>query len=574
MTNHALSGAQVMLDCLKREGVDTIFGYPGGSAIPLFDALLDSNIKMVLSRHEQGATHMADGYARATGKVGVVLVTSGPGATNTFTGIYTALMDSSPIVVLAAQTTTPNLGKDAFQECDTSGMTFAAVKHSFLVKDPNDLSRVVKEAFHIARSGRPGPVLIDLPKDVTAGNCTASFSDEIDLPGYKIPTHADPEAVAKAAALLKKSTKPLLLVGHGAIISNASRQVKELAEKLNAPVVETLLGLGAFPETHPLSLGMLGMHGTAYANKAVLECDLIMSIGSRWDDRIVGKIEEFCKDATIIHVDIDPAEEGKILQPDAFLCGDAKLVLEQLLPLVSRLDTEDWVKTCQTYKKRYPLTYPKQGGLRMQHIISTVYELTKGKAIVTTDVGQHQMWVAQFYKADYPRQFISSGGAGTMGFGLPSAIGAAIGVSSELNWPICCFAGDGGFQMTEFELSTAALHKLPIKIFVMDNKYLGMVRQWQGMFYGKRYSSVSMEGNPDFVKLAEAYGIRAFRIKRSADAERIIQKALEYNEGPVLIHCECEEEDNVFPMIPAGALLTAMMTEPPKGQLEKPTGST
>ena len=574
MTNHALSGAQVMLDCLKREGVDTIFGYPGGSAIPLFDALLDSNIKMVLSRHEQGATHMADGYARATGKVGVVLVTSGPGATNTFTGIYTALMDSSPIVVLAAQTTTPNLGKDAFQECDTSGMTFAAVKHSFLVKDPNDLSRVVKEAFHIARSGRPGPVLIDLPKDVTAGNCTASFSDEIDLPGYKIPTHADPEDVAKAAALLKKSTKPLLLVGHGAIISNASRQVKELAEKLNAPVVETLLGLGAFPETHPLSLGMLGMHGTAYANKAVLECDLIMSIGSRWDDRIVGKIEEFCKDATIIHVDIDPAEEGKILQPDAFLCGDAKLVLEQLLPLVSRLDTEDWVKTCQTYKKRYPLTYPKQGGLRMQHIVSTVYELTKGKAIVTTDVGQHQMWVAQFYKADYPRQFISSGGAGTMGFGLPSAIGAAIGVSSELNWPICCFAGDGGFQMTEFELSTAALHKLPIKIFVMDNKYLGMVRQWQDMFYGKRYSSVSMEGNPDFVKLAEAYGIRAFRIKRSADAERIIQKALDYNEGPVLIHCECEEEDNVFPMIPAGAPLTAMMTEPPKGQLEKPTGST
>jgi acetolactate synthase-1/2/3 large subunit len=574
MTNHALNGAQVILDCLKREGVDTIFGYPGGSAIPLFDALLDSNIKMVLSRHEQGATHMADGYARATGKVGVVLVTSGPGATNTFTGIYTALMDSSPIVVLAAQTTTPNLGKDAFQECDTSGMTFAAVKHSFLVKNPNDLPRIVKEAFHIARSGRPGPVLIDLPKDVTAGNCTASFSDEIDLPGYKIPTYADPSAVEKAAALLKKSTKPLLLVGHGAIISNASRQVKELAEKLNAPVVETLLGLGAFPETHPLSLGMLGMHGTAYANKAVLDCDLIMSIGSRWDDRIVGKIEEFCKGATIIHIDIDPAEEGKILQPDAFLCGDAKLVLEQLLPLVSRLDTDDWVKTCQTYKKRFPLTYPKQGGLRMQHIISTVYELTKGKAIVTTDVGQHQMWVAQFFKADYPRQFISSGGAGTMGFGFPSAIGAAIGVSSELNWPICCFAGDGGFQMTEFELSTAAIHKLTIKIFVMDNKYLGMVRQWQDMFYGKRYSSVSMEGNPDFVKLAEAYGIKAFRIKRSADAERVIQKALEYNEGPVLIHCECEEEDNVFPMIPAGAPLTAMMTEPPKGQLEKPTGST
>lgn len=574
MTNHAQSGAQVILDCLKREGVDTIFGYPGGSAIPLFDALLDSNIKMVLSRHEQGATHMADGYARATGKVGVVLVTSGPGATNTFTGIYTALMDSSPIVVLAAQTTTPNLGKDAFQECDTSGMTFAAVKHSFLVKNPNDLPRIVKEAFHIARTGRPGPVLIDLPKDVTAGNCSASFSDEIHLPGYKIPTHADTASVEKAAALLKKSKKPVLLVGHGTLISNASRQVKELAEKLNAPVVETLLGLGAFPETHPLSLGMVGMHGTAYANKALLECDLIMSIGSRFDDRITGKLEEFCKGATIIHLDIDPAEEGKILQPDAFLCGDAKLVLEQLLPLVSRLDTDEWVKTIQTYKKRYALTYPKQGGLRMQHIVSTVYELTKGKAIITTDVGQHQMWVAQFFKADYPRQFITSGGAGTMGFGFPAAIGAAIGIGSESNWPICCFAGDGGFQMTEFEMATAAIHKLPIKIFVMDNKYLGMVRQWQDMFYSKRYSSVSMEGNPDFVKLAEAYGIKGLRIKRSADAERIIQKAFEYNEGPVLIHCECEEEDNVFPMIPAGAPLTAMLTEQPKGQLEKPTGST
>ncbi len=574
MANHTLSGAQVILDCLKREGVDTIFGYPGGSAIPLFDALLDSNIQMILSRHEQGATHMADGYARATGKVGVVLVTSGPGATNTFTGIYTAQMDSSPIVVLAAQTTTPNLGKDAFQECDTSGMTFAAVKHSFLVKTPNDLPRVVKEAFHIARTGRPGPVLIDLPKDVTAGICTAPFSDEVELPGYKIPTNADQASVEAAAALLKKSTKPILLIGHGAIISGASRQVKELAEKLNAPVTETLLGLGAFPETHPLSLGMLGMHGTAYANKALLECDLIMSIGSRFDDRITGKLEEFCKNAKIIHVDIDPAEEGKVLQPDVFLCGDAKLVLEQLLPLVSRLDTDNWVKTVQTYKKRYPLTYPKQGGLRMQHIISTVYELTKGKAIVTTDVGQHQMWVAQFFKADYPRQFITSGGAGTMGFGFPAAIGASFGIGSDLGWPVCCFAGDGGFQMTEAELSTAKIHNLPIKIFVMDNKYLGMVRQWQDMFYDKRYSSVSMVGNPDFVKLAESYGIKGIRIKRSADVERMIQKALDYNEGPVLIHCECEEEDNVFPMIPAGAPLTAMMTEQPKGQLEKPTGST
>ena len=572
MANHALSGAQVIIECLKREGVDMIFGYPGGSAIPLFDALLDSNIKMVLSRHEQGATHMADGYARETGKVGVVLVTSGPGATNTFTGVYTAAMDSSPVVVLTAQTTTPNLGKDAFQECDTSGMTFAVVKHSYLVKNAADLPRIMKEAFYVARTGRPGPVVIDLPKDITAGPCTAPFTDTLDLPGYKVPTYADAALVEKAAAYLKKSRRPVLLVGHGAMISGASRQVRELAEKLNAPVVSTLLGLGTFPTTHPLSLGMLGMHGTVYANKAVLECDLILSIGSRWDDRITGKLEEFCKDAVKMHIDIDPAEEGKVLMPDVFMCGDAKLVLEQLLPQVSRLDTEDWVKACQTWKKRYPLTYPKQGGLRMQHVISTVYRLTQGKAIVTSDVGQHQMWVAQFFLADNPRQLHNSGGAGTMGFGLPSAIGAAFG--NTTGWPVCCFCGDGGFQMTEAELATAAIHKLPIKIFVMDNKFLGMVRQWQDMFYDKRYSSVSMAGNPDFVKLAEAYGILGLHIKRGADAERIIQKALDYNEGPVLIHCECEKEDNVFPMIPAGAPITAMITEPPKTQLEKPTGST
>ncbi len=573
MAQNKISGAQVVIECLKREGVDIIFGYPGGSAIPLFDALLDSTtIKMVLSRHEQGATHMADGYARQTGKVGVVLVTSGPGATNTFTGIYTAMMDSIPLVVLTAQTTTPNLGKDAFQECDTSGMTFAAVKHSFLVKSPDDLPQVMNEAFHIARSGRPGPVLIDLPKDVTAGICTKPFTDATNLPGYKIPTYAPTEAVEKAAALIKKSTKPLLLVGHGAMISGAARQVKELAEKLNAPVASTLLGLGVFPASHELSLGMLGMHGTVYANKAVLDCDLIMSIGSRWDDRITGKLDVFCKDAVKLHIDIDPAEDGKVLQPDVFMCGDAKLVLEQLLPLVGKLDSNEWVKTCQTWKKRFPLTYPKQGGLRMQHVIHTLWELTKGKAIVTSDVGQHQMWVAQFFNVENPRQLHNSGGAGTMGFGFPSSIGASFG--NTTGWPVCCFAGDGGFQMTMAEMATACIHKLPIKIFVMDNKFLGMVRQWQDLFYDKRYSAVNMEGNPDFVKFAEAYGALGLRIKRGADAERVIKKALEYNDGPVLIHCECEKEDNVFPMIPAGAPISSMITEPPKTQLEKPTGST
>ena len=515
---------------------------------------------------------MADGYARATGRVGVALVTSGPGATNTLTGIYTAMMDSIPMVVLAGQTITPNLGKDAFQECDTSGMSFATVKHSYLVKNANDLPRVLKEAFHVARTGRPGPVLIDLPKDVTAGPCTAPFTDQMDLPGYKIPTQAPVTQVEAAAAAIQKSKRPLILAGHGAMISGAGRQVKGLAEKLQAPVSATLLGLGAFPSTHPLSLGMTGMHGTVYANKAIVDCDLLISIGARFDDRITGKLDEFAKNCTVIHIDIDPSEYGKVIFPEHFLCGDAKLVLEQLLPLVSKLPTEEWLKTCQAWKKKYPLHYSKQGGLRMQHVIQTLYDLTSGKAIVTADVGQHQMWTAQFFKCDHPNQLLNSGGAGTMGFGFPAAIGAAFG--NTTGWPVCAFVGDGGFQMTLCELATAAIHKLPVKILVMDNRFLGMVRQWQDMFYEKRYSGVDLEGNPDFVKLAESYGIMGLRIRRPADAERVLQKALAYNEGPVLIHCECEQEDNVFPMIPPGAPISAIIVEPPKAQLEKPTGST
>jgi acetolactate synthase-1/2/3 large subunit len=572
MSSQHLNGAKVIIECLKREGVEVVFGYPGGSVIPIFDAILDSPIKLVLTRHEQGATHMADGYARATGKPGVALVTSGPGATNTLTGIYTAQMDSIPIIVLAGQTITPNLGKDAFQECDTSGMSFATVKHSYLVKDPNDLPQVMKESFHICQTGRPGPVLIDIPKDVSTGICTAPFVDTVNLPGYVIPTRAATADVEKAASLISKAKRPLLLVGHGAMISGAYKQVRELAERLNAPVASTLLGLGTLPGSHPLSLGMLGMHGTVYANKAVVDCDLIFSIGSRWDDRITGKLEEFCKNAVKIHLDIDKAEHGKVIQPDVFLHGDAKLVLDQLIPMMQRLPTEDWIETIDSWKKRYPLNYAKQGGLRMQHIFNTIQEITGGKAIVTTDVGQHQMWAAQFIVPEYPNHFISSGGAGTMGYGLPAAIGAAFGNTS--GHPVISISGDGGFQMTLCELSTAAIHKLPIKIFVMDNRYLGMVRQWQDMFYDKRYSGVDLEGNPDFVKLAEAYGIEGMRIKRPADAERVIRRALEINDRPVLIHCDCEQEDNVFPMIPPGAPLSAMIIEPPKTKLEKPTGST
>jgi acetolactate synthase I/II/III large subunit len=571
MTEKILTGAEVVIECLKREGVEVIFGYPGGACIPLFDAILDSPIKLVLVRHEQGATHMADGYARATGKPGCVLVTSGPGATNTLTGMYTAQMDSVPLIVLTGQTITPYLGKDAFQECDISGMSFACVKHSYLVKDTNHIPRVMKEAFHICKTGRPGPVLIDLPKDITSKPCTAPITDHMDLPGYKIPSYGDQKQVELAIELLNKAKRPLLLVGQGAIISGAHKQVLEFAEKLNAPVTNTLLGLGAFPGTHNLSLGMLGMHGTAYANKAIVDCDLIMSIGSRWDDRITGKLDEFCKDAIKIHVDIDPAEFNKVITPDCSILGDAKMVLEQLIPLASKLDTKEWLKRIAVWKKKYPLKYKKQGGLKMPAILDEIYNLTKGKAIVTSDVGQHQMWTAQFYKFDYPRQWINSGGAGTMGFGFPAAIGACFG--NKNNWPVISIVGDGGFQMTSMELATAAIHKTPVKIFVLDNKYLGMVRQWQELFYDRRYSGVDLEGNPDFVKLAESYGIPGLRIKRSADVIKVIKKALEID-GPCLVHCEVEKESNVFPMIPAGASIKDMIIEPPKFKLEKPTGST
>lgn len=567
-----LNGAQALVRCLEKKGVEYIFGYSGGAAIPIFDALVDSPIELILVRHEQGATHMADGYARTTGKPGVVLVTSGPGATNTVTGLLTALMDSAPMIVLCGQVPTYGLGKDLFQEADIFGITAPAVKHSYLVKDSNDIPTVVEEAYHICSTGRPGPVLIDLPKDITSGPCTASLENiKLDLPGYTIPGKANEDDVQAMADILAEAKKPLILAGHGVILSGAEKALSELAEKIDCVIITTLLGKGAYPENADRCAGFLGMHGTAYANKAVGECDVIFSIGSRWDDRITpAKIDKFCPTAKKLHIDIDPAEINKVLVPDACAIGDAKLVIEQLLEKVKPAENPEWIQKVMGFKKKFPLGYKIHGGLKAQQVIDEMYKISEGKAIVSVDVGQHQMWAAQFYKTHKPKSWICSGGAGTMGFGVPAAIGAQFAKPNDLVVAIC---GDGGFQMTLFELATIMIHKLPVKILLIDNKYLGMVRQWQQLFFDNRQSGVDLEGNPDFVKLAESYGMKAFRVKRPADVKKVIKKALDFD-GPCLIHAEVIKEDCVFPMIPAGGTVDDMILKEPKEAMAKPVGST
>lgn len=552
-----LKGAQILIEALKKEGVEFVFGIPGGSVLTVFDALYRSSLKLILTRHEQGATHMADGYARASGKPGVCIVTSGPGATNAVTGIATAYMDSIPMICITGQVKTFLIGNDAFQEADMIGISRPITKHSYLVKDVNDLARVVREAFHIATTGRPGPVVIDLPADVSFAEAEFKYPSALNLRGYKPVTEGHPKQIEKAAQLILASKKPVLYVGGGCLISNASPELGALARKAGIPVTTTLAGLGAFPETEPLSLGMLGMHGTMYANYAVQRSDLLIAVGARFDDRVTGNIQMFAPHAKVIHIDIDPASISKNVKVDVPIVGDAKNVLKELLLRVGKLDIKDWRDQVLTWKRKHPLRYKRESSnIKPQFVIETISRLTKGEAVIATGVGQHQMWTAQWYKFTKPRSMITSGGLGTMGFGFPAGIGAQIGRPDETVFVI---DGDGSFQMTMTELSTAVHYKLPVKVAILDNSYLGMVRQWQELFYGKRYSGSELATmNPDFVKFAEAFGVKGIRVKKKNEVASAIQKAMAYP-GPVILHFVVEPEENVYPMVPAGQALDQMI---------------
>jgi len=553
------TGAKMLVEALLEEGVDCIFGLPGGAVITLFDVLYESPLRTILVRHEQGAGHMADGYARATGKVGVCVATSGPGATNLVTAIATAHMDSVPIVAITGQVKTHLIGNDAFQEADVTGITRPTTKHNFLVKDVRDLARTVREAFYIASTGRPGPVLIDLPSDVAAGELDGDVDAEMRLPGYKPSTGVHPRQLQKAARAINASSKPVLYVGGGIISANASEELRQLAHKANLPVTTTLMGLGVFPENDPLSLGMLGMHGTVYANYAVTNCDLLIAVGARFDDRITGKVDQFAPHARIIHFDVDPTSIGKNVRVDIPVVGDAKELLADLIPLVEPGDRREWLEQIQRWKRDFPLTYRRDDGkLRPQAVIEQIYQVTEGKAIICTDVGQHQMWAAQYYQYTRPRTFLSSGGLGTMGFGLPASIGAQVGRPEET---VFLITSDGSLQMNIQEMATAVYNRLPIKIALLNNGYLGMVRQWQELFFNRRYSHTFLaDGNPDFVKLAEAYGATALRVEKPEEITPALKKAMEVTDGPVLIDFLTEPEENVFPMVPAGQAIDQMLS--------------
>jgi acetolactate synthase I/II/III large subunit len=551
-----MTGAQILLRSLIEERVEVIFGIPGGSVIPICDCLYDcKDIKFILTRHEQAAAHMADGYARATGKVGVCMATSGPGGTNLVTGIATANMDSIPLVAITGQVKTHLIGNDAFQEADICGITRPITKHNYLVKNVKDLPRIIKEAFHIASTGRPGPVLIDLPVDVTLQETEFSYPKKINIRGYKPTYIGHPGQIKRAAKAISASSRPVIYAGGGVIISEAAEQLKELAEENAIPVTTTLLGLGGFPETHPLSLEMLGMHGTAYANYAVMDSDLIIAAGARFDDRVTGKVDEFAPSAKFIHIDIDPSAISKNIPVDIPIVGDCKKVLGELNKRIKKKpNTSAWLKQIDIWKKKHPSNYKKDNKLRPQYIMEEIYKVTKGEAIICTEVGQNQMWAAQFYKYSKPRTFISSGGLGTMGYGFPAALGAQVGCPDSTVFDI---AGDGSIQMNIQELITAANNKLSVKIAILNNSYLGMVRQWQELFYKKRYSQTQLK-NPDFVKVAESYGIKGIKVTKKEEVKGALKEAME-TAGCVVLDFHIEEEENVFPMVPAGEAINRMI---------------
>jgi acetolactate synthase I/II/III large subunit len=557
------SGAEIFVECLLKEGVDAIFGHPGGVVLKIYDILMDAPVRHFLMRHEQGAVHAADGYARATGRAGVCLATSGPGATNCVTGLVTANMDSIPIVVFTGQVPTTVIGNDAFQEADIFGITLPCVKHSYVVRRVEDLTRVIKEAFYIAQTGKPGPVLVDIPKDVSQAETEFTYPQEVKLRGYAPTYMGHLGQIRRAAKALAQAQRPVLYVGGGAMSSNAAPELAELAELIHTPVTTTLLGLGAFPETHQLSLGMLGMHGTYWANMAMCEADLIFAIGARFDDRVTGRLDAFAEKAdTIMHIDIDPSSIGKNVRTDIPIVGDAKAVLRTLIEVLRTskkdwaADHQEWLRLIGEWAAKYPLKY-HQGDdvVKAQYAIEMISKLAPKDAIITTGVGQHQMWTAQFYRFTQPRTFLTSGGLGTMGYCLPAAIGAQVAFPDRL---VIGVDGDGSFQMTSHELATAVQYQLPVKIVILNNCYLGMVKQWQELFYNKRYSHSYLGNIPDYVKLAEAYGAKGFRVTKPHEVLPTLQQAFA-TPGPVVTEVVVDADENVYPMVPAGAALREMV---------------
>ncbi len=557
-----LSGADIFFESLKEEKVEYIFGYPGGATIKLYEKLYDVDyLKHILVRHEQGAAHAADGYARVTGKVGVVLVTSGPGGTNTVTGIANAYMDSVPIVVFTGQVPSALIGNDAFQEADIVGITRPITKHNFLVRDVKDLAATIKKAFYIASTGRPGPVLVDLPKDVINDETIFEYPEKVEIRGYKPTYKGHQKQIKKAAEIIRKAKRPLLYIGGGVVMADAAKELTKFAQKNNLPVTSTLLGLGAFPGTDPNFLGMLGMHGTYYANQAVNHCDVLVALGARFDDRVTGSVETFAKDAYKIHIDIDPTAIDKNVMIDLPIVGDVKHVLTDLLKELSDKPREKkWWKQIEQWREECPLEYKRPDNqLRTQYVIEKISEKTKGNAIIVSDVGQHQMWIAQYYKFIKPRSHVSSGGLGTMGFSIPASIGAAFGAK---NRTVVSINGDGGFQMNMQELITAVANNLPIKFFIMNNCFLGMVRQWQELFHDKKYSFTDLcDSNPIFTKIGKALGIDSYSTYKPEEVDELLDKAFAINDRPVLVEFKVAKEDLVFPMVPAGSSISNMIVK-------------